>query len=509
MRRAAVDRGIVILAVMVLIVIAVLGASTLIHRTGSELAAAQATLRRTQARAAAWSGVQAAMAELSAQRDGLIQGAEPRLTESWVMGEDGVRPVRVRLVVIGERVAEPEAAKVNLNTASEAMLAGLPGVGAEGAAKIVAARGGGRLSSVEDLVRLGIVSRDAFEGFAPASEDRGGGSVEPAPALRSLVTASSFDPNVQCGLGERGGGRAGQLRINLNIPWSDSLARAIDDRFGSGASEGVKGIIERGNTFKSRRDMASFMRRAGIPITLYSELLDAFTAEAGLFTPGLIDLNTAPVEVLACIPGIDEEKAAAIVGRREMLDEVQRASLAWPLELGIVNQQGYEEIVDHVTTRTLQWRIRVEAGVEAVSEDGFPTEDVLRDRVVLEAVIDVGSSRPRVSYLREVTSEGAATRLRASARRAEEPAREGVESEEPVEEEPPGSDASGARSGSGSFGSRSDRPPEAGGDGNVGERPRRVLDPVRPSSPMEEAAPDPPVGSGDNRSGRWTTGGPS
>ena len=77
----------------------------------------------------------------------------------------------------------------------------------------------------------------------------------------------------------------------------------------------------------------------------------------------------------------------------------------------------FEGIVDLVTTRCMQWRVRVEAGLAradgagpgiggpvsgAAAGGGLESLD-LRPRVVLEAVIDVASQRPRVAYLRDVT----------------------------------------------------------------------------------------------------------
>jgi hypothetical protein len=89
----------------------------------------------------------------------------------------------------------------------------------------------------------------------------------------------------------------------------------------------------------------------------------------------------------------------------------------------------FQSCVDSTTTRSMQWRVRIEAGISrsgmeaevsprgrrGTARDGaiggsFRGADAdrrddaqLDDRVVLEAVIDVSSQRPRVAYLRDVT----------------------------------------------------------------------------------------------------------
>lgn len=491
--------GVVLLAVMVIVVIAVLSATTLIHRAGSELAAAQATLRRTQARAGAWSGVQGVMAELAGQREAMLAGGVPTVTGEWYLGDDAGPRTRVRLLGTPDLV-ESEAGKLDVNAATEGMLAKLRGLGPELAAAIVRERSGGRFASVDDLLRVeGVTLAMLDEAGVSGEEDAG------VPALRSLVTAGSFDPDVQCGLGQRGRDHAGLKRINLNLPWSDSLSRAIDDRFGTGASAGVKTIFDEGNRFGSRRDIASFMRRRALPAELFGEILDAFTCNADLFSPGLVDLNRAPVEVLACIPGIDETAAAEIVMRRDALDDEQRQSVAWPLELGILSPEGFEEAADHVTTRTLQWRVVVESGIvgEGLSPDGrWPDIEEARDRVVLEAVIDLGSSRPRVAYLRDITMLDTARDLRRRAQPATEPDPIGEPTVIEIGVGPPPEDGG---FGEGLFAPRPEEPDPDIVEDSESPDP----DEVGAEPPMEEAEPGPPDGAVDNRSGRWTTGGPS
>jgi hypothetical protein len=83
-------------------------------------------------------------------------------------------------------------------------------------------------------------------------------------------------------------------------------------------------------------------------------------------------------------------------------------SLVWLVSESILTVDQFEQAIDLLTTRTLQWRVVVEAGfVDTGSDEGadFPP---LVDRVVVEAVIDVASERPRVAYLRDISMAAAA-----------------------------------------------------------------------------------------------------
>src|SRR5690606_583411 len=128
------------------------------------------------------------------------------------------------------------------------------------------------------------------------------------------------------------------------------------------------------------------------------------------------------------------EIAAGIVARRESLAPDLRLSPAWLAEEELLSPEQYQAIADLVTTRSMQWRVRVEAGLTApgatgfgvsideLSFDEFGVLDAeggtrLQRRVELEAVIDVASQRPRVAFLRDVTHEGLSRRL--AAERAE------------------------------------------------------------------------------------------
>jgi len=206
------------------------------------------------------------------------------------------------------------------------------------------------------------------------------------------------------------------------MPWSSELGDAIARRFDQEMADGVQRILERGTTIGSDSDLVRILRFFNVEPAEWARILDAFTTTDSEYLVGRVDLNTASAAVLAGVPGIDESAARQIVQRRQALDPQTRTSVVWPVIEGILDGEQMQEAVDHLSTRSMQWRVRIEAGVlpgSAVrigpniggSTDLSAAEfeqAPLRDAIVVEAVIDIASGRPRVAYLREVTMWDAA-----------------------------------------------------------------------------------------------------
>lgn len=427
-------RGVTIIGVLLVITIGALVASTAMHVTDGQRALVEASMRRTRSRALAWSGVQAAMAELASQRDDLLDGAEPALTETWELFDlGGGRRGVVRLLPVGpggELVAS-EAAKINVNTASVETLALVPGLDETLAQRIVDRRAERPIESVESLVEIdGITGATIYGAGAVDGADDTSSTDESGLALVHLLTAFSADPNVQLGLGDNGASYRGDRRININTPWSEELGRAIARRYDQGVADAVQELIESDTDFASEGRMVSVMRRAGMEPEQFGEPLDVFCASSDPYTLGRVDVLRAPSPVLKALPGLDEATAGAIVQARDGLDPVSRRTCAWPAVEGIMTPDQLEQCIDSMASRSLQWRVRVEAGIandgrvanaspgdrrgtarEGAIGGSFRGADAesldadsLEDRIVLEAVVDVSSQRPRVAYLRDVTN---------------------------------------------------------------------------------------------------------
>ncbi len=440
-------RGVMLPAVMMIVVLVALIGATLAAATGAQAHGASASLSRRQARALAWSGVQAAMAELAEQRIAMLKGATPALTGEWTLFESGGRRGVVRLVSLdAEGGAVAEAARANVNTTPDAALRALVGPAAD---PIIAARQGGVIAAVEsvDLSRpkgegdsttgAGAESTSGAIGTASGATALSGGSEDSSRAepLR-VLTALSCDPDVQAGVGPGGEEHAGRVRINLARGWSKELGEQITARFGGEGAQAVERVMSAGTKFGSASDIVAVLRQLAVPEGEWGVLLDAYSATPGVYVPGRVDINRAGAGVLAGVPGMTPESAEAIAGARSRLSEENRALVTWPLTEGLVSVEQFQEAVDHITTRCLQWRVRIEAGMVVGGMSGGVSGGSGRDqfgtgfafdstwdggragamtnelrsanddwagRVVYEAVIDVAAERPRVAYLRDVT----------------------------------------------------------------------------------------------------------
>lgn len=420
-------RATILFAVLIVVTIASLIGTTAMYLGEAGVSSQGVSVRRMQSRALVWSGVQAAMAELAEQRDKLLDGHPPVLTGQWDLYADdnGTRGV-IRLAAIGPTAVEDgragtavsETAKLDLNSATAEMLAKIDGIDPSLAKAIVAARDQRRFSSVEDLLRIkGITAEVLHGGDRDTSTGAASSGTPGAAALADLLTVFSFDPNIQAGLGPNGSDHRGNLRINLATPWSDRLAGAIDERFGEGTAAAVKGLINGGAKFKTLSDVATAARTAGLKPADWAPALDVFTVSDDPYLLGRVDLNLAPAAVLAAIPGISKAAADQIVQARDKVELDARRSVAWPASEGILSAEDFAKAVDFLTTRSLQWRVRVEAGLvrrEESQSGGRDDRAALGEKVILEAVIDVSSERPRLTYVRDVTLLDAARAMRST-----------------------------------------------------------------------------------------------
>lgn len=209
-----------------------------------------------------------------------------------------------------------------------------------------------------------------------------------------FLTDVSYEPNVDS---------EGRPRINLNDP--DALAQARDlprqtvrylealQQAGQRLNH-VADLLEAATGLPAPRG-ASRRRRSGIGAAQLPDLLDRYTATDQPVLRGLVNINTAPVEVLRCLPGVDESLAESIVGARQVLNDTERRTPAWLYTRGLLNAEQFRTLAPYLTTRSYQFRFHC-VGY------GLPSG---RYRVV-EAVVDVAGDSPRILMVRDLTAAG-------------------------------------------------------------------------------------------------------
>ncbi len=105
------------------------------------------------------------------------------------------------------------------------------------------------------------------------------------------------------------------------------------------------------------------------------------------YQPGIINLNTAPPEVLATLDGMTEQAVQAIVAQRQKEPFTTRGDL---LKLTEVTDDIFAQIAERITVCSSALRITSVGSVE----DG-------RIRVGLTAIVDLKDSEPKIVYVVE------------------------------------------------------------------------------------------------------------
>jgi competence ComEA-like helix-hairpin-helix protein len=157
---------------------------------------------------------------------------------------------------------------------------------------------------------------------------------------------------------------SGNSQININTADSDEL-------------QGLQGIDEgSAQRIIAHRNSQGFFQNIDaikqVKLTTVQELAgiaDKITAADGQTVNGLININTAPLEILQLLPGMDTEKAQAIITRREEENpDAQNASeeqirgnpfsdIGQLLDIEEIDDQAFREVVDWVTYRSHGYRI--------------------------------------------------------------------------------------------------------------------------------------------------------
>ncbi len=329
-----------------------------------------------------------------------------------------------------------EASRLNLNTATGEMLQLLPGMTPEFAAAIVDWRdtdaepgpGGAedetyqRLSpayrcknapfeSVEelrlvygtDLVYLfgedtnlnGVLDPNENDGEARPPADNQDGYLD--AGLLEYVTVYSAEPNTRSD---------GSPRLNVNDANPQALASFLQETFGTdranailarlgtgpgggGAGGGGPGGGGANNRFTS---LIEFYLRSGMTAEEFTQVEGELTVSTNTVLTGLVNVNTAPEEVLACIPGIGPENAPALVAYRAS-QSGPLTTLAWVTE--VLEEAALRQAGPYLTARSYQYT----ADVVALGHQG-------RGYRRVRAVFDTRSGAPQLVSRQDLTHLG-------------------------------------------------------------------------------------------------------
>jgi len=301
-----------------------------------------------------------------------------------------------------------EASKLNLNTATATMLLGLPGMTSDLAAAIVAWRtstsGSTTLTSTstnksapfESVDELALVTGtdttflygvdSNLNHVLDSTEDNSSftaGTTQSriASGLLEYVTVFSREPNTVSG--------GTTSRINVTQPVSTALTTLLSSTFDAARAREIEQKIRAAGPITS---VLQFYIRSGMTEAEFEKISPSLTAKSGAFVTGLINVNTASTTVLACLPGISSDAAAALVTARAV-QSTPPASLAWVVP--ILGETSAITAGPYLTVNSYQ----LSADVAAVGRCG---RGYRRTRFVL----DNSTGTPRIVYRRNLAPLG-------------------------------------------------------------------------------------------------------
>ena len=253
-------------------------------------------------------------------------------------------------------------ARVNINSANAQQIRGIrsnnnQNVFSQGEAQaIIQAR---EFSGLAALLDVPAVSNQVFNNIS--------GRI----TIQEIDTSNEDDNGF--GPGNQGGGNNNQVNINNadedeleDLPGIDQgiAQRIVAHRDAQGDFQSIDAI----------RDVRVLTMQE------FAGIVDRITIVDGQTVDGLVNINTAPVEILQLLPGMDQAKAQAIITRREEESENQQnnnpedsvsgnpfSNILQLLQLDEIDNQTFRDVVDYVTYRTRGYRIE-SMGVDATGK---------------------------------------------------------------------------------------------------------------------------------------------
>lgn len=96
---------------------------------------------------------------------------------------------------------------------------------------------------------------------------------------------------------------------------------------------------------------------------LLMDIADDVTADSGSDLTGLVDINSASLEVLSCLPGLTRESAQAIISFRQSNGYLP--NIAWLLKVPGLNRDLLKQVAPRLTARSETFRILCEGKVSS------------------------------------------------------------------------------------------------------------------------------------------------
>ena len=237
--------------------------------------------------------------------------------------------------------------------------------------------------------KLDVNENDADALFPPDNQD---GTL--SGGLHRFFTLHSRDWNVN---------RNNQPRLDINTValdpepagLTDETVAFLEAKRKAGQPLASLADLVNATLIVTEENQAQRELKSGVGTGDLSQLLDRFTTDPKQIRLERVNINTAPASILAQVDGIDEALANTIVSARQGLSPEASRSIAWLLEESLLDSDQFKQIEPFIAARSFQFHIQV---IGYALPSG-------RYRV-LESIVDLIGSEPRVLYIRDLTKLG-------------------------------------------------------------------------------------------------------
>ena len=237
--------------------------------------------------------------------------------------------------------------------------------------------------------KLDVNENDADALFPPDNQD---GTL--SGGLHRFFTLHSRDWNVN---------RNNQPRLDINTValdpepagLTDETVAFLEAKRKAGQPLASLADLVNATLIVTEENQAQRELKSGVGTGELSQLLDRFTTDPKKIRLERVNINTAPASILAQVDGIDEALANTIVSARQGLSPEASRSIAWLLEESLLDADQFKQIEPFIAARSFQFHIQV---IGYALPSG-------RYRV-LESIVDLIGSEPRVLYIRDLTKLG-------------------------------------------------------------------------------------------------------
>ena len=230
----------------------------------------------------------------------------------------------------------------------------------------------------EDTNRNGDLDLNENDGETTAPSDNSNGVLD--RGLLEYLTVYTSEPNTDTG---------GEPRVSINESNPQELLQVLTRVLGAEEAQVVLARIMVNRPF---RNLLQLYFRIGLTESQLDALFDVVTTSDQPQLLGLINVNSAPQEVLAALPGLTEDDAASLVAARAESD-ADKEGISWVVE--VLSREKAVAIGDYIGTRSFQFTV----DVVAVSPRG-------RSFKRFVAVIDASGEQPRTVHFEDVTALG-------------------------------------------------------------------------------------------------------